>query len=776
MTRFKSVGLKFLKKVFCVTMAATFVLGTTACGKKEETTTSMAETAKQSVNYVFAISDEGSISGIEGNLYSATAYGDRVCFYTEEYITNENAASSGDASSEEDYYVPEQMVCKIYDASIDGGQAEVIAEPEIEAGDYIKDVLINKNGFCGYVVSRYTEEEASNEQICFYKDGGFSDPVIIRDHISIGPDMYLSKVLIDDNDNICLVFDTSVYVLDKDMKQICEYKTEGYIDTCAVDKDGNMVLVISSSDGSEGTKLLTYDSGQNKFANEHSIGLSNIYGYNTLMRGSGDFDLYINISNKLYGYKYSDQSITEIADFVASDIDADALNGVVPISTEAFLVGSSDYNGNSSLDRYIKVDPDTIKDKKILTLMSPYLDSYTKNSVLEFNKTHSDVRINIISYDEEEDPLAKMSADIAAGNLPDIYDLSMGSVGGMSVEQCIAKGMFEDLTPYMESDSEISEDVILPNVLNALKVDGKLYRTASSFTVMSLMARKSEVGEEPGWTFSEMKDYVDSKGEDVRLFETTNKSENLDYFIYGGLGDFVDWSNGTCSFDSPEFKDLLQICNRGTNDETDYSDYEENSVPNLVRNKQLLFIQGGINPEDYKMYKALYEDDICYKGYPNKNKKGSFINTNGGLAISSKTEYKDEAWQFVRTLFTEEYQSKNYVDYYSIPTRKDVYEEYIKLIQNTEENAKDKYGNDMYPINGTFSWYDLEITLEPFNDSETEDFRKLIESADELWVYDTGIAEIIREEALSYFQGDKSVDEVASIIQNRVNTYINENK
>ena len=42
--------------------------------------------------------------------------------------------------------------------------------------------------------------------------------------------------------------------------------------------------------------------------------------------------------------------------------------------------------------------------------------------------------------------------------------------------------------------------------------------------------------------------------------------------------------------------------------------------------------------------------------------------------------------------------------------------------------------------------------------------------------YDTSIFEIVSDEAESYFNGDKSAQEVASLIQSRVNLYVNEQR
>jgi hypothetical protein len=52
----------------------------------------------------------------------------------------------------------------------------------------------------------------------------------------------------------------------------------------------------------------------------------------------------------------------------------------------------------------------------------------------------------------------------------------------------------------------------------------------------------------------------------------------------------------------------------------------------------------------------------------------------------------------------------------------------------------------------------------------------LLDTASEIRVYDQQIDLIIKEEASAYFSGNKSVETVADIIENRVGIYVKEIK
>ena len=326
----------------------------------------------------------------------------------------------------------------------------------------------------------------------------------------------------------------------------------------------------------------------------------------------------------------------------------------------------------------------------------------------------------------------------------------------------------------MEKDPDISKEDFFPTAYDALVRDGKQYFVASSFEVHTLLAKASEVGEDMGWTFQEMRDYIESKPEDVKLFYSTNKKDMLDDFMYSCGMEFIDWDKGECSFDSQEFKDILEICNRGTNEEMDYEE-ETDTTYDEIKNGNLLFVNGYITPTSIQVHKKLFDNDLSVKGYPDKDSKGSYFSFTNSLAMSSTCEDKDTAWDFIRLLMTEEYCGKHYQQSYGIPLRQDVFEAYIESISCTEA-SKDKYGNDIMPQDASMGYDGLEVKLEPVSDADIDEFKTYIDNASGVWGYDSKITEIVEEEAQAYFSGDKSLDDTCAIIQNRVTTYINENK
>ena len=67
-----------------------------------------------------------------------------------------------------------------------------------------------------------------------------------------------------------------------------------------------------------------------------------------------------------------------------------------------------------------------------------------------------------------------------------------------------------------------------------------------------------------------------------------------------------------------------------------------------------------------------------------------------------------------------------------------------------------------------------EIIIEPMTDSEVAYLTDFIKSLNNRSYNDNSIQSIIDEEASAYFAGQKSVDDVSSIIQSRVKIYVEE--
>ena len=248
------------------------------------------------------------------------------------------------------------------------------------------------------------------------------------------------------------------------------------------------------------------------------------------------------------------------------------------------------------------------------------------------------------------------------------------------------------------------------------------------------------------------------------------------------MADFVDWESGEVSFDSEQFVELLEFANSFPT-EFDWENYtysESDDIgTRLSQGLQMLAQTSAYSIEDifYNNYAPFLGGKITYIGYPTAHGTGNMISlAEASYGISSKSPYKDVAWEFLRSFFTKEYQQENY----SLSSRIDVFE------QKAEEATTIQYQKDgdgkflldedgeKIPIVRFYMNDGKEVyNLEP---EQVQQIRDLIESTTKVADYNQEILDIVSEQAAPFFAGQKSAEEVARLVQSKANIYVNEQR
>lgn len=805
------------KKATAFAMASIMMLSMAACGKKTKDSSSKKE--KENKKEMTFQSEDLKIDGVKGDINTCVVSGDRIYFYTMEWdesktegetpeestseeasgeedlteagsteegtseeATGEETASeedateapSGEETSEEG--TSEEVTGEpsdaakyyLYSIKADGTDLQELGQLDIDTNSYINYLLISKDGGIHLVIGAYDEksQKSSYEIASVDENGKITDKQDITDLLGLTDQNYLSKAMMDSKDRYVFTTDQNIIVVDQSLKKICEMKPESsYVESIAITKDGD--IVVGDSSGDDGAKVQVLDVEQQKWGDTYKMDFSYFNTGDALMNGSGDYDFYYKDDSGIYGYQLASKKGTKLMDFVASNVTSDASYFILPIDAET-MIGTSWQDSGSKMTLYKKVDPSSIKDKTTITVGAMYLDDNVKRAAIDFNKKNDQYQVELKDYSSEEDPETKMNADIIAGNVPDIICLN-----GVSVDQYAEKGILEDLSTFYEKDQDISKDDLIPSVEKAMEIDGKLYFVSPSFTISTLIASAKDVGTESGWTMDDLKKLLKEKS-DARPFYSENKNDTLYSFIASNINDFVDWSTGECSFDSQDFKDILEISNQGKNEEMDYSE-DSPSEPSLVKSGKVLFTSGfGVDMESVELYEKMYNGDITFIGYPNKDKNGSYFSFDMPMGIYSKSKVKDAAWEFVKMFMSLEFQGGQDT-IYSNPTRQDAFDMLVKRKTATKK-YKDELGNEVEPLQSGYGWDDLNIDIGPLSDEQAQKYIDLVNSTTKTSDYNTEITNIITEEAKAYFAGQKSLDETADIIQNRVKTYVNENR
>lgn len=569
------------------------------------------------------------------------------------------------------------------------------------------------------------------------------------------------------------------------------------------DQDGNFVQLLTGADADgqsvfEGGTLLPLSDGRVAATMYEETGMwvalvdlekgiligekckipGNSYEY-SVYAGAG-YDLYLVNYYGVYGYNIGDADKTQLMSYIDSDCGFYNIFNIIPLSETEFIgMYSSMDTGNATLARFTKVPPQEVKEKQVITLACSGVDFETTKAVVKFNKENENYRISLQDYSSlystEEDYSAgvtRLNTDIVSGKVPDIIILD----SRMPIDSYVSKGMFEDLKPYIENDSEMSLDDFMPNVIEAYSVDGKLYRLVPNYTIQTVVAKSADVGTERGWTVQEAMDIWASKPEGTEFISHMTRDNMLWYCMSMSSTQFIDWDTGTCHFNSEEFIKMLEFVAMFPEEinESAFDDEYWINYDSMWREGKVLASITTVG--DFRNYnyvkKGTFGEDITMIGFPSADADGSAIMANKEFAMSSKSKYKDGVWEFLRTFLLDEYQSNdnNWGFPLSIEHLDQMAEEAMKRPSYQDENGNLIEYDDTYYMNG------MEVVIEPMTAEEVEEFKQQLYSFKQIYNTDESLLNIIKEESAAYFSGQKQAKDVADVIQSRVQIYVNETR
>lgn len=660
-------------------------------------------------------------------------------------------------------------------------------------GSYVTMVAKNSSGNFQAIVSRYlsyTDDSSLTPDSPDYYDHQYytydywireldeSGNEVSREQIVVGEDesIYGNSVL-DSNDNFLIPTNSGVRAIGLDGNTAYNIELGESCDSVFKGTDGR---VYASTWSGSNVVISEIDTESRKLG--ESVTVKN---YNTPIAGGGDYRFYYTDGTKFKAFDEETGENVTLFSWLDCGINPDSAYGTntVVLDDGTVVTCIYDYNDDSSTDFDIatvkEVPYDSVKHKQELTLGTLSLSWEAQQTILDFNKNDKDYKISVIEYRNDEDwdaGIDKMKTEIIAGNVPDILDLS-----SLPVDQLAAKGFLEDLTPYIEGDSEIDLDDLFPNVVDTVRFGDKIISTVSSFSVQTVIGASKLVGDEPGWTYQDFKNALAEMPEGCDPFdEYMTRETMLRTCLNLDMNDFVDWATGEVDFNNQEFYDLLEFAKSFPVD-YDWENSEfESTEQRIAEGKQMLMF-GYLSDFDYALYESTMfgDTDITYVGFPTNNGVGNMLNVGTGYAMSSTCKDKDAAWRFLRSFMTEEYMD----DQYLFPASKSLFEKRLQKAM-TEEYEKDDNGNVKLDADGN------KILIAKVNqvlggnvivryavdEVLAGKIRSLVYDTTKVAAYDEEINTIVINQAEAYFSGAKSVEEVAKLIQSQVNIYVNEQR
>lgn len=368
-----------------------------------------------------------------------------------------------------------------------------------------------------------------------------------------------------------------------------------------------------------------------------------------------------------------------------------------------------------------------------------------------------------------------ITQDISKGEIDIIRDRYLGSPNTMDL--LANRGYLVDLYQFMNSDTAVNQSTLNSHVLELHETDEKLYELPTVYVVNTLVGKTCYVGGKENWTFDDMVYYWKKMPEGSMIDGHREKDYVYMTILRGCLSSYINYKDASVSFDSSEFKRMLEFCNSFDMPLDYYNEYNSNSI-NFVESKRINGFTIFHNDVIWN-----YEDQpITLVGYPTENASGGFINSIGerfAICASTSDEKLQGAWEFIRMFAMDEYlydyccpselsfvngsEEKVYLNQHGFPINNGVFN---RIAEDT--------------INGRFVNKSTESSIdEPdFGLPTQEEISRLTEYINSIQNNESSIDNdlwaIINDEINGYFNGEKTLDETASYIQDRAKLMVSE--
>ena len=624
-------------------------------------------------------------------------------------------------------------------------------------------------------------------------------------------DAYIYSTTFDSAGNLYAVTDSKIYVLDPRMNLL--FTVDGKDLWSELIPLGNGTVGMQKWDYDEATetstnKLLTIDSEKRDWGPEYILP-SNVY---TFYPGGGEYLCYYRVNDAIYGWKGAssgdaDGAVIEgerLFSWIEADINSSDVRSFffLPDGRVAAITQEWPEDGKGgaiiSVILMTATPRDQLPEKTTLIYGTMYLSYDARRKIIDFNKRSETHRIEVRDYSEyvtdgndDGAALQKLNTEIMAGTIPDILDTS-----NMPIRQYGAKGVLEDLWPYIDKDPDLGRDALMLRPLEANQQDGKLYEIFGDFYIRTAVGPGKIVGDRTSWTLADLQEALERMPEGCSIFgQSDTKDGMLGSVLAMNMDQFVDWDTGECFFDGDQFKAMLSFCNSFPAEfnweNVDWETWEDDDV-RIMNGKQLLaqYYMGGFDL-DVQRLAAVFNGDYSYIGYPKEDGGcGSTFSTGRGIAMSASCKDKDGAWSFVRQVLlpqieVEEIADGNRYYYYgSFPINKSDFDNMVTQAltpqYETDENGDPLLDDDGQPILVDYGsmWVGdgVEVPIRPVSQEDVDRIMELYGAVDSVYRYDEKIYNAVQEVASQYFAGDKPLDDAAMLIQSKVKLYVNESK
>lgn len=361
------------------------------------------------------------------------------------------------------------------------------------------------------------------------------------------------------------------------------------------------------------------------------------------------------------------------------------------------------------------------------------MTSNFQQALASFNEENSDYCVEVTCYKDE----TSLQLAIVGGAEIDVVDLYH-----LSTDLYISGGLLADLYSYLDADEDINREDFVPAFLAMAEEDGALPFLSASFAVRTLMAPKSLVPNQQGWTVNEYLETVKQLPAGTYIMEDKSGLDFFSLYLTYTIQNYVNLKTDVLNLRQADFMNMLEYCRDG------YVDSAHGDTP-LLSYMNTIF-----GPDMYLSYLREQAEEYTLIGFPGASGNGALRYFGAEqLAILSNAGNGNGAWEFLKYFI--QWERTGGIGFPVLQTNFD------RFIQDAMEDTRDENGNI---VEAGMTEAERDSLLEWINNASgpggSENTSEVIS--------------IMLEEASAYLSGEKSMDDVLRIMENRLQIYLSE--
>ena len=462
-------------------------------------------------------------------------------------------------------------------------------------------------------------------------------------------------------------------------------------------------------------------------------------------------DVLVLDSAGLYDYSLSDGEKTLYMEWAGSSYTPESVQDIKFLASNLIFL----YTGENMQVKLNKINLDE-NNKIILTLKDTYVSSEIKELIVRFNQENEKYYIRVEERPDNVDHdtyLQKTQMEFAAGHGADIIATSLVQ----QMPALIETGGLEELSGWVKQ-AGINREDYFPQAFSIFGREDGVYGMPYNINLSSVCIDGEVFPGDKEYNLENLMTALEEYPKDAVLVKTLGPGYVLSFLLEDSedLNGLIDWEKNTCDFSGDNFKRMLELAKR-------YGDNE-------YRNTDFVIIQMGIN--NYMYYAGvdnlMKESGRRMVGYPTEE-GGIHSAWMNGFCMNAASEHKEGVWEFMTFLLQEENQYFIGVSGFlgnfpvSLQTFREVGEYYI-------ENGS-SHG---FFVNNIVMAPGIEYGAMEFTEEQLAEVEQLLLIGKLTPWRSQVIVDIIVEECDAYFSGDKTIEEVCDIVENRVQLYLNE--